>query len=191
MPLDFLEQYPSLGGNTIFEKLDFEPWYYVAVDSRVMNEFGEVVLERFGEIPKFVPRPNLDKWQGANFYRFYHRPGPLWPYDDRKMWPSNLLSEKGITFACVPHVMMQIAFYMGFSKMLIVGMDHSKHHREHFWGCDEKAPNRDTEILWKGWEKGHKQLFDGFMGAGVEMINVTPNSRAQAIPHGDWRAYYG
>ncbi|MBT3390337.1 MAG: hypothetical protein HN413_07985 [Chloroflexi bacterium] len=191
LPMGLLEQYPSIGCNTICEWYAFEPWYYVAVDDRVRREYGDLVLERFAEIPKFIPTPNLDKWQGAMFYRWFHRPGPLWPYDKRAIWPAEIMSKPGITWACVPHVMMQLAFFMGFTTILIVGMDHSDDYSMHAWGRDDgMLPRKNPSRLWALWEAGHNQLYEGFMAHGVEMINITPGTQERSLPKDDWRKWY-
>lgn len=190
MPLDFLWRYPSFGCNTICEWTEFEPWYYVAVDDRVRREFGDRVLERFSMIPKFVPTPNLDSWIGPLFYRWFHRPGPLWPYAKQALWPSDMLSTDGITWSCVPHVMMQLAYFMGFTTILIVGMDHSDNYKDHAWGKDAGMNDRkDPRKLWDKWEAGHMQLYKGFIENGVEMINITPGTMERSLPKDDWRKW--
>lgn len=191
LPLDFLKMYPSFGCNTICEWEAFEPWYYVAVDHRVMREFGDLVLERFSGIPKFIPTPNLDKWEGPLFYRWFHRPGALWPYAEQELWPSDMLSERGITWSCCPHVMMQLAYFMGFATILIVGMDHSENYKEHAWGVDDGMPERSNpENLYERWEEGHMELYRGFIHQGVEMINITPGTHEKSLPKDDWRKWY-
>lgn len=191
LPLDFLEMYPSFGCNTICEWEDFSPTYYVAVDDRVRREFGDCVMRRFRHIPKFIPTPNLDRWKGTMFYRWFHRPGPLWPYAATSLWPSEILSKDGITWSCCPHVMMQLAFFMGFETILIVGMDHSDDYRMHAWGEDEGIIRRpNPRALWEKWERGHMELCKGFAARGVRMINVTPWTEEKALPKGDWRDYY-
>ena len=187
MPVDFLEKYPSFGCNTIFKHQEFKPWYYAACDSRTFYQWGDEIMARLGDIPKFVPRPNLDKFKGPNFYRFYHRPGPLWPYVNQPLWPSDIMSKGGITYACTPHVMMQFAYFMGFKNILVVGMDHQPYSRGYFWGVDESLQPKVGNSHFTTWDDGHKQLCDGFKSAGVTMLNLTPNSLAQSIPHDDWK----
>ena len=160
--------YPSFGMNTI-HKLGYQPTYYVAVDSRIMREFSEVAVI-YENIPKFIPTPNLDKWQGKNFYRFYHRPGALWPRNKKELWPSGLMTEEGITYGNVMHVAMQLAYYMGFSTMLIVGMEHGKDPRNHFWGPDEGMTGA---VPVDDWLMGYKELREGM---GVKMLNLSVNT---------------
>lgn len=192
LPVGFLEQYPSFGCNTIVQWGLFKPTYYVAVDHRVYREFGELVNDKYADIPKFIPRPNLDDWEGPLIYRWFHRPGALWPYAKIGLWPSNILSDKGITYSCCPHVMMQLAYYMGFTTILIVGMDHSDNRKEHAWGIDEDMPGlvENSHKLWRKWEKGHKELCEGFAENGVSMINITPNTQEKVLPKGNWQEWH-
>ncbi len=180
IPVSFLESYPSIGCNTICEKYDFEPWYYVAVDSRVMNEYGGTVLQRFAEIPKFIPTPNLDAWQGENFVRWYHRPGPL------VLKADDFFNGAGITYISAMDVMLQLAFLMGFTTMLIVGMDHG-YRRAHFWGADEGGSNLGSGEWWSIVDDAHRELFAGLCREGVAVLNISTHSNCRVFPRGDWK----
>lgn len=180
--------YPSFGMNTVHKYEGWTPTYYTAVDSRVMREFGDAITERFAGIPKFIPMPNLDAWQGENFYRFYHRPGPLWKPDSRRM-DSDFLSSEGITYGNVMHVAMQLARWMGFTTLLVIGMEHRPAKAQaHFWGCDHGMsayPPLDD------WLEGYKTLVDGFAHDGARVINISENTYVpeEIIPRGDWREW--
>src|SRR5258706_6635029 len=56
--------YPSIGMNTIHKYNGWKPTYYTTVDNRVWREFGNEIEQVFSEIPKFIPTPTLDCWQG-------------------------------------------------------------------------------------------------------------------------------
>lgn len=186
LPLELLNLYPSFGCNSIVEWQAFRPTYYVTVDDRVRREYGDQVLERFGEIPKFIPVPNLEGWRGPSFYHWLHRPGPLWPAP----WPlkQTALMDPGITWFCCPHAMMQIALFMGFKTLLVVGMDHSSNRKEHAWGVDAGMPGpTDSSGWWEHLEDGTRQLMAGFAEAGVRMLNISPGTCERALPKGDWR----
>jgi len=186
MPVEFLRKYPSFGCNTIFKHEEFTPWYYAVCDDRNKVVYGEQIMAKFGDRPKFVPTPNLDKWQGQSFYRFRHRTGHMWPYTEP--WKADILTTMGIHFGCTPHVMMQMAFFMGFKTILVAGMDHRPYSEGYFWGVDEPLlAGRDDQARFRVWEKGHKALYEGFKSMGVTMLNITPDSLAEAIPHDDWR----
>jgi len=184
VPLGFLDKYPTIGSNTIFMS-GYVPTYYTAVDKRICFEFGDIVNERLGHIPKFIPTPNLDMWEGENFYRWHHRPGPLWPYAEDIPFPGNVLSDPGITYACVMHVQIQLAGMMGFSTLLFVGMDHTIEKREHFWGEDVNMPELPPADKWaEGYEILRK-------GMNVEMVNISTKSALpeSIIPRRYWKNY--
>jgi len=165
----------------------WKPTYYVAVDSRVMREFGDIVNKKYLGIPKFLPHPNLDKWTGENIYRFYHRPGALWPRNQERLWPSGLLEERGITYGNVMHVAMQLAYYMGFSTMLIVGMEHKPGHAaDHFWGLDTGMEQYVVPV--DDWINGYKILREGM---GVEMLNLSADTFVpeDMIPRDNWEKW--
>lgn len=184
-PIGLLGEFPTIGMNTI-HKSRFIPHYYVTVDSRVMREFGWYINRRYRNVPKFLPRPNLDKWEGEHIYRWYHRPGVLWPHAEVPLWPSNLLSDTGITYACVMHAAMQIAYFMGFTTMLLIGVDHTLDSKAHFWGPDEGMGNGRPDL--EGWAEGYKQLREGM---GVEMYNLSSYTELgdQFVPRKDWRYF--
>lgn len=181
VPLSILDRYTTIGANTIF-KSGFRPTYFTAVDKRVYHEFGEELNKKYRDIPKFIPTPNLDIWESENIYRWYHRPGPLWPYVKGVPFPNNMLDENGITYSCVMHVQMQLAYFMGFDTFLFVGMDHTIEKREHFWGIDEGMPEIPPAELWA---EGYKILREGM---GVIMINLSSQSNlpGSIIPRGSW-----
>lgn len=187
----FWFDYPAFGMNTIhlYETEGWIPDYYTAVDSRVMFEFGKAVAEKYKDVPKFVPYPNLDKWQGENFYRFYHRPGILWPENQWKIWPSGLLTENGITYGSCMHVAMQIAYYMGFTTMLMIGIKHQdRKGNDHFWGADHGMPADPPR---DDWYKGYVDLVKGMAEQGVNVFNISPETCTpeNILPRDDWRKY--
>jgi len=177
LPLSFLEKYPSIGGNTICEH-ELKLWYYAAVDTRVRREFGNKVLDKFSSIPKFIPTPNLDKWQGRNFYRWKHRAGEI------KMSADDFCT-RGITYNCIMDVQLQIANLMGFSTILIVGMDRG-FHRAHFWGSDEGIANRDSAEWWATCDEYHTKLIEGYRG---KIINISTVSGCEVFERGDWKEW--
>jgi hypothetical protein len=181
--------YPAFGMNTIHKYDGWKPTYYAAVDVRVMKEFGEMIVRQFADIPKFVPSPNLDKWQGENFHRFYFRPGPVWRATRGHIWNPDTL-EQGIQYSNVMHVALQLAFYMGFTTLLIIGMQHKPGAAHvHFWGTD---PGMGVSDPLQSWLDGYKQLADDMCTRGVRVINISEDTYVSEniIPRGnprDWK----
>lgn len=183
-----LFNYVSFGMNTI-HKYDggWRPTYYTTVDRRVMDEFGVEIYSKFQDIPKFIPRPNLDEWQGENFYRFYHRPGDI-VIGGKNAGQRWSLSGDGIAWACVMHVAMQLAWYMGFTTMLMIGVEHNPEAiRDHFWGTDLESPLRQPL---EHWLLGYSALVHS-MGAGIRVLNISEGTYVpeDILPRADWRTY--
>ncbi len=158
------------------------PTYYVAVDSRVMREFSQEINTKYTSVTKFLPTPNLDKWRGENIYRFYHRPGPLWPRAEVPL-TAGLMSDTGITYVVVMNVMMQLAFFMGFDPILMTGIDHSLPSKMHFWGHDGEmgnGPNNDDIA------ESYRILREGFAPRKVINISTYSELDEKYVPRDNW-----
>jgi hypothetical protein len=174
--------------NTIHLYESWKPDYYAAVDVRVMKEFGMAIMDRFEDIPKFIPSPNLDKWQGENFHRFNFRPGPVWRKERGHIWDPDAL-ETNIQFSSVMHVAMQLAFYMGFTTMLIIGMQHKPGNAPaHFWGYDKGMGIADPL---QSWLDGYEQLCADMATRNVRVINISEDTYVSEniIPRGNAREW--
>jgi hypothetical protein len=181
-------RYPSFGMNTIHKYEGWTPTYYTAVDSRVEREFGNEIKEKYKDIPKFIPTPNLDHWTGENFYRFYHRPGPLYPMNGKPMLYDRLMLD-GISYGNIMHVAMQLAAWMGFTTLLIIGMQHkAMKAQEHFWGCDHGMSATPPV---QQWLDGYKEIVGHMHENGIRVINIGENTFVpdNIIPRGDWREW--
>ena len=188
IPLWFIESYPSFGSNLIYKPdlkngRRIQPTYYATCDSFVVRNWWDEILEHLSEIPKFLPSPNLDKWQGPNVYRFHHRPGPLWPHEKAgPLWPRDLLSKEGITYISVTHVLLQLAYFMGFERMLCIGLDNTADH-QHFYGESGNKYNPPADK----WNDGYGILAEGFKPR--EVINISTRTKVTTLPRDDWRKY--
>jgi hypothetical protein len=181
-------RYPAFGMNTIHEYENWNPDYYTAVDVRVMKEFGAVIAEKFADIPKFVPSPNLDKWNGENFHRFFYRYGPVWRKAHGSIWNPEKL-EANIQYSCVMHVALQLAWYMGFTTILIIGMQHKPGAAHvHFWGVDKGMGVSDPL---QSWLDGYEQLARDMRAHDVKVLNISEDTYVSEniIPRGNWREW--
>ena len=120
MDLSFLKNEICFGMNKIylgFEKWNFLPKYYVAVNSLVLEQNAKQIQE----IPctKFISNrgiPYIEPQEDIVFVRTY-------PYQGKNFStnPAEGLQE-GNT---VTYVAMQLAYYMGFETVILIGVDHS------------------------------------------------------------------
>lgn len=114
---------PTFGSNRIYLS-GFTPEYHVTVNPLVLEQFGDEI--RGLDCIKFRAGYELDTSQPvAGFYK---------PFE--QMWEGHT----------VTYVALQIAYYMGFSKVVLLGVDHN-------YGKVTAPPN--TEQLFTGDDGGH------------------------------------
>lgn len=186
-PPEWFSGYPSFGLNTIHLYEGWKPTYWCGVDKRVYQEFGEAIATKLYETPKFVPSPKLDHWKGNKFYRFITRAGAL---VDPQM-PANTpeaLTTYGIAYRNVMHVAMQLAYYMGFTTMLMIGVQHKLGEmRQHFWGEDAgMSPNSNIPERREVWIDSYRILREAMQGVTVLNISEDTCVPDDVLPRGDW-----
>jgi hypothetical protein len=183
--------YPSFSVNTIFRYKGWKPTYYVGVDARLFRENGKEILDNFGDIPKFIPSPDQDAFEGENIYRFRHRQGGDLFIGGKLPNQKDSLTGFGITYYRVMDAVMQIAWHMGFTTMLIIGMQHKTPTPEepqsdvnHFWGIDTIAVQHSMTH----WFNGYQTVIRS-MGEGVKVLNISADTYVpnDVITRDDWR----
>jgi hypothetical protein len=88
------------------------------------------------------------------------------------------------------HVAMQLAYYMGFTTLLMIGVQHKPNKiHAHFWGDDRTAENPHYVI--DQWFPGYAELVKGMGEHGVKVLNISEDTYvpASVLPRGDWRDY--
>lgn len=183
--------YPSFGVNTIYKYNGWKPEYFVGVDERLEREDGKAISEKYKDVAKFIPRPERDNWKGENIYRFYHRPGDVIVGGMLANHPK-ALTTFGIGYRKIMDAVLQIAWHMGFSTMLMIGIHHKPFSqqepdadREHFWGTDLKAPPQQD---FGYWFTGYNEVKNA-MGANVKVLNISEDTYVpeNILPRDDWR----
>lgn len=176
--------YPSFGLNTIYKYEGWKPTYFAGVDERLQREDGAAICEKYRDIPKFIPSPDRDSWQGENFYRFHHRAGDM-ILGGRSARDKNALTKDGIWYVNVMTAAMQIAWHMGFTTLLIIGMQHKPDELyKHFWGEDGKKTDGQTA---EHWLLGYAGLVRAMQG--VKVLNISEDTYVEEtiIPRDDFR----
>lgn len=179
-PLWFLEMYPSFGTNLIYKLQGFVPTYYTAVDQKVLQPLEKTLANCYPDTPKFIPDSYVD-YQARPVYYFHHRPGEIW---SGNIDGENMLTRPGIAYSNITHVALQIAYYMGFSLMLCVGLDHTDD-GAHFYG--KGSPGYQIQA----WDDGYKTLKDAFVLTHTprQIINISIRSNAKGLPRESWENY--
>jgi hypothetical protein len=148
MDLSFLENEICFGMNRIyllFDKWKFRPTYYVSVNPLVIEQS----LEDINRIP--VP-----KFLGSVAKIFFHDRDDVFFLENLSEWTFSYNPAYGISEGwTVTYVAMQLAYFMGFSEVILIGVDH------HF--VSQGAPNK--EIVSQGSDPNH--FHPDYFGKGV------------------------
>jgi len=178
--------YPSFSINSIFKYEGWKPDYYVGVDDRLWRENTPVIMDKLAGVPKFIPTPDRDDIQGPNLYRFYHRPGDIYIGGQMPTHP-DAMTKRGIAYRRVLGAVFQIAYFMGFERMLVIGVQHKPGtSREHFWGHDDGVIVNQPLVHWfdeyRQWAHFGK----------AEVLNISEDTYVpeNIIPRGNWRDWY-
>ncbi len=124
--LDLLANETTFGLNRIylsFEKTSFRPTYYVAVNELILEQFaGEI--SQLG-MPKFLNWNRRSYYDADDLGICYLKSRMVisdsFQYD---------ITRPIVVGATVTYVTLQIAFYMGFKKVILIGLDHNYSEKE-------------------------------------------------------------
>ena len=188
VPLDFLLKYQTFGTNRIYLLDRFTPTYYCSVNPLVIGQFADDIAQI--DAPKFLPAGYCfdDTCLPLN------SSGMILFSQDASAW---IYEGHTVTFVC-----MQIAYYMGFKNILLVGVDHSfkfdgrpneqrimegadpnHFHPDYFKGKNWNNPDLDRS------EHAYKLARAVYESKGGRIINLTPGTKEQVLEHGeinDW-----
>lgn len=133
VPHSFLYKYPSFGTNRIYLPGGFTPTYYVCVNPLVLEQSVQQINEMKSGY-KFVAEAFASKI--VDSYGLVSTPAQLFSFN-----PCAYVYEGfTVTFVC-----MQLAFFMGYDPVLLVGVDHRYK--------TDGLPNQET--VWKGEDPNH------------------------------------
>lgn len=100
----------------MFDELGFETTFHVVINRHVVEQCADDF--RAIKAPLFTTAPNREFLDGATDTAFLNTIVGLWPHFSRDaargVW-------EGYT---VTYVAMQLAYYMGFSEVVLIGVDH-------------------------------------------------------------------
>jgi len=183
VPLDFLRSYSTFGSNRIY--LMFHPTFYVCVNPLVWEQNKQDISTLGGSMVKFLPKA----WGDKSSYPLATISTPMFSFN-----PMSWVYE-GYT---VTFVSLQLAFYLGFETILLVGIDHrytfegAPNERHMLQGED---PNHFSPDYFRGqfWnnpdlersEKAYQMARIAYEDNGRRIINLTPNSALEVFEKGE------
>lgn len=178
-----------------FDKIGFTPSFFVCVEDLVLGQFAEDI----DAIPmenKFVNWRLHSKIKNSHYLKESFAFNPFFQTDITK--PTHFGGT--VTFAC-----LQLAYHMGFTEVIIIGMDHSfkekgvankievRHYEKdesHFdpnyfpKGMKWKLPDLDKS------EIGYLIARQHYEQNGRKIIDATINGKCQIFPKGDFYQIY-
>ena len=189
IPVAFLEKYASFGTNRIYLLDDFLPTYYVAVNPLVIEQSAGYIKDIECEakfITAFYTQHLL-----TDAIPLYSSVIPAFSRDPEKF------TYEGYT---VTYVCLQLAFFMGFKTVLLVGVDHKyefkglpnqmmiaegddvNHFHPDYFGAGVKWHNPDLVQS----ERAYRMAKTVFDMDGRSIVNLTPGSALDVFEKGDW-----
>jgi len=194
MPISFLKSYPSFGSNRIYLLDGFTPDYYACVNPLVIEQFCSEINDMPARA-KFIAMTNGLHFTIENSFGVKSSGMPIFSF-----WPDKWIYE-GHT---VTYVLMQLAYYMGFKRALLVGVDHRftyegapnelkkakweidpNHFCGQYFSSGTKWNNPDLEAS----EHAYRMAKISFENNNREIINLTPNSALDIFKKEDWQTW--
>ena len=199
MDLGFLKHEICFGMNKIylgFEQWEFMPRYYVAVNRLVIEQN----TAQISQIPctKFISNRGMSALKPQDDLIFLQ----TFPYDavEFSKNPAEGLQE-GNT---VTYVALQLAYYMGFETVILIGVDHNfvtqgePHQEIVSEGSDPNHFHPDyfgKGVRWhlpdlKGSERYYKIAYAHFWLDGRQIIDATVDGKCPVFPKADYRTAF-
>lgn len=185
----------------LFPELGFTTTYFVSINDLVIEQCAEEMTSL--EIPKFVSwhshhhfanlTPTTNHQLPTFLYTTYT--GPKFAYDmTRRVWEG----------ATVTNVALQLAFYMGFQQVILIGVDHNftskgdanktvvstgddpNHFSANYFGKGFRwqLPDLDTS------EIGYRLARDAFKKAGREVLDATIGGKLTIFPKVNYNSLF-
>ncbi|EKD34390.1 MAG: hypothetical protein ACD_75C02363G0002, partial [uncultured bacterium] len=198
MDLSFLEHEISFGMNRIyflFDKWKFRPTYYASVNPLVLEQSADEILKIAA--PKFLSNKGIPFFPYPPDDVMFIKSLPKWYFsrDPRE----GLCEGWTVTFFA-----MQLAYFMGFSEVILIGVDH------HF--VTQGDPNKEVvsegadpnhfhpDYFGKGvrWhlpdlersEGSYRMAKEVFEAEGRRIIDATVDGKLTIFPKADYREFF-
>ncbi len=198
MDLSFLEYEITFGMNRIYllsEKWNFQPTYYASVNPLVLEQSAEEILKIAS--PKFLSNKGIPFFPCPPEDIMFIKSLPAWHFSPDPR--GGLCEGWTVTFFA-----MQLAYFMGFSEVVLIGVDH------HF--VTQGDPNKEVisggadpnhfhpDYFGKGvrWhlpdlersEGSYKMAKAAFEADGRRIIDATVDGKLTIFPKADYRELF-
>lgn len=201
MDLSFLKNEITFGMNKIylgFDKFDFRPTYYVSVNPLVLEQSASEIKKL--NCPRFLSQKGIEYFNTADYLNeniMFLNTQSDWKF---RADPLNGLWE-GYT---VTFVAMQLAYYMGFSEVVLIGVDHNfkatGKPNEEVVAKEDDASHFDPTYFGKGlaWnlpdldnsEKAYMMAKEAYEANGRKIIDATFGGKLQVFEKADYKELF-
>lgn len=190
IPVSFLRSYPSFGTNRIYLLSDFVPTYYACVNPLVLEQYLPDIINMRSDA-KFISSRFASLVPGA----FSLRSTPIPAFSSQPL--KRIYEGYTVTFVC-----MQLAYWMGFERVLLVGVDHSykfdgvpneertmnEVDQNHFAGEYFQGAKWNNPDLARS-EAAYKAARTVYKTHGRQIINCSTKTALDVFARDDWRNY--
>lgn len=180
----------------LFPELGFTTTYFVSINDLVIQQCAEEIAAL--PIPKFIAwrsNPYFQRLPEDLVFLYTTYTGPRFAYDlTRRVWEG----------ATVTNVALQLAFYMGFRQVILIGVDHNfaskgeanktvvstgedpNHFSPAYFGKGFRwqLPDLDTS------EVGYTLAREAYRKAGREVIDATVGGKLTVFPKVDYNSLF-
>lgn len=190
MPLDFLRKYPTFASNRIYLLDGFAPTYYACVNPLVVEQ----------SVDEINALDCDEKYITSSLSKHITGAFPLYSVGMRIFSDNPLrMIYEGYT---VTYVLLQLAYWKGFERVGLVGVDHSYRY--------QGEPNEERLLVGDDPNHFHPKYFTGtrwnnpdleesefsyrmakgvFDNAGRKVVNLTPGSKLDIFDREDWSTW--
>lgn len=191
IPLAFLQKYVTFGTNRIYLMDGFEPTYYASVNPLVIEQSIEQI-NKMQCIGKFIRADLAERINDA--IPLYSTGTPMFS----KSPLEHVYEGFTVTYVC-----MQLAYWMGFTTALLVGVDHRftfegqpnqqmtangkdvNHFHPDYFADGTQWNNPD---LYRS-EMAYRMARTNYAFDDRKIINLTPNTALDVFEKDDWKNY--
>ena len=180
----------------LFPELGFSTTYFVSINDLVIEQCADEIAAL--SIPKFIAWHSHRYFHGFPdelMFLYTTYTGPRFAHDmTRHVWEG----------ATVTNVALQLAFYMGFEKIILIGVDHNfaskgeanktvvstgddpNHFSANYFGKGFRwqLPDLDTS------EIGYQKARDAYRHAGREVVDATVGGKLTIFPKVDYNSLF-
>lgn len=193
--LSMLKDEFTFGTNRIYLHPTFRPSYFVCANDLVVQQCARDIEQL--PMPKFIGWHNRDAIQFTRDMTFLHTRGGL------RSWFFTDLTEGCWEGSTVTMVCMQLAYYMGFKEVYLIGVDHNyscsgkPHEAQEFKGEDLNhfSPNYFKGFKWhlpdlEGSEMSYRVAKFIFEQSGRQIIDATIGGKLTIFPKVDYASLF-